>query len=82
MTNVVELPQASLQSVSYVLRCIADEMDRGTYGEVSMGVLVIENKNYKRLVFNGGGADFYRSLALLEIGSALLIQQNVNVVGE
>lgn len=75
MSNITELPQATLESVSKVLRCIADEVDAGEYGNVTMAALVIRNADGKVQTFGAGGADFYRGMALFQLGIADIISK-------
>lgn len=49
------LPQTSLGDVPTLLRNIADAIERGEYGEVTEGVLVLPGNEY--LVFGLGHAD-------------------------
>lgn len=77
MSNVVELPRATLSDISNVLRSIADCIDDGNYGDVRLAGVILENSESKISLFGGGGAcDSYRMLALMELGKAQLIKQH------
>lgn len=73
MSNIHELPLATLESSSKVLRCIADEIERGEYGKVEMAALVIRNSEGKVSTFGAGGADFYRAISLFHLGISHLL---------
>ena len=73
MSNVVELPQATLESVPKVLRAIADEIERGDFGKVEMAALVMKNSNGQISAFGAGGADFYRAITLFNMGINYLL---------
>lgn len=68
MRNISELPQATLEKVSNVFRSIADAMDDNEYGSVTMAAVVIRNADGKIETFGAGGADFYRAIALFNLG--------------
>jgi len=73
MSNVHELPQATLESVPKVLRAIADEIEKGDHGRVDMAALVIKNSDGNVNAFGAGGADFYRAIALFNMGINYLL---------
>jgi len=69
LSNVVELPQATLEDVSKVLHAIAEGIRTGEYGRVQMDALVIQNETGEVITFGmAGGADFYRAVALFNMG--------------
>lgn len=67
--DLYEIKSAGLTDVAHVMRAIADSIDDGEYGEISMAAIVIESKNQKIDVFGaGGGVDSYRAIALFNLG--------------
>lgn len=68
MSKLYELPKATLQDIPHVLRSIAKEMEDGNYGKTHMAVVVIEDETGNVRTFGAGGADYYRGLALLQLG--------------
>lgn len=73
--KIAELPRSTLADTAKVLRAIADEIDEGLYGKVTAGILVIQG-DYGIDTFGTGIADFYRALALLELGKHHLLEGN------
>lgn len=68
MSNLYELPKATLADIPGVLRAIADSMEAGEYGPVQMAALVTEDETGNIRVFGAGGADYYRAMALFQFG--------------
>ena len=68
MTNIYELPKATLSDVPAVLRAIADEMETGKYGAIAMAALVMEDEFGNIRTFGAAGADYYRAMALFHLG--------------
>lgn len=71
--KLYELPQHTLQDIPHVLRAIADEMEAGEYGKVQMGALVIEDELGNVRTFGAGGADYYRAMAMFQLGIENLV---------
>ena len=69
MSNVYELPKATLADVPRVLRAIADEIEAGAYGEIDTAVVVLENKDGVIEKFGAGCADYYRAIAVLTLAA-------------
>lgn len=69
MSNIYELPRATLADIPRVLRAIADEMEAGKYGKTQAAVVVLEDENGVLNMFGGGAADYYRGIALLGLAS-------------
>jgi hypothetical protein len=67
-SNVLELPSATLEDIPRMLRAIADEMEAGEYGKTQMLVVAMEEDNGNVRTFGGGGADWYRAIALFHLG--------------
>jgi len=65
---VHELPQATLQDAATVLRAIADEAEKGEYGKVQNGIVVLEDTNGNIRVFGLCGTEYYRAFAMLHLG--------------
>jgi hypothetical protein len=78
VSNIVELPQATLESIPKVLRAIADEIERGEYGKVDMAALVVKNTSGDIQAFGAGGADLYRAVTLFHMGINFLLNGEDN----
>jgi hypothetical protein len=76
VSNIVELPQATLESIPKVLRAIADEIERGEYGKVDMAALVVKNTSGDIQAFGAGGAD--RAVTLFHMGINFLLNGEDN----
>lgn len=66
--ELLSLPKHTLQDVPNVLRAIADEMEKGEYGETQLGAVVIEDSEGNIRCFGLGGADYYRAIAMFHFG--------------
>jgi hypothetical protein len=73
MSVIHELPQHTLQDIPKVLRAIADQVEAGDFGKVTMGALVIESEEGNVHTFGVGGADYYRAYAMFNLGIANLV---------
>ena len=78
MSNIVELPQATLESIPKVLRAIADEIERGEYGKVEMAALAVKNSSGDIKAFGAGAADLYRAVTLFHMGINFLLNGEDN----
>lgn len=81
MTNVVELPRATLEDVPTVLRAIADRIEAHAYGTPVNAVVVLECQDEGlRIEVFGAGAfnEVQRSLGLLALGSAQLAADHID----
>lgn len=67
--NVVELPKATVSDIPRVLRSIADEIEAGAYGKVTDAVVVV-NGEQGVATFGAGLAEYYRAIALFQLGIA------------
>lgn len=63
-----ELPQATLQDAHKVLRAIADEAEKGGYGKVQNGIVVLEDALGNVRTFGLCGTEYYRAFAMLHLG--------------
>jgi hypothetical protein len=68
MNRLYELPQATLQDAHKVLRAIADESEKGEYGKVQNGVVVLEDEHGNVHTFGLCGTEYYRAFAMLHLG--------------
>jgi hypothetical protein len=64
--KIAHLPKSNLADTAAVLRAIADEIDSGVYGKVLASCLVLQGDSIE--TFGTGIGDYYRCLALLEMG--------------
>jgi hypothetical protein len=71
--KIYELPQATLQNVANVLREIANEIDAGSFGNIHMAAIVLEEDTGAIRTFGGGGADYYRAMSMFNLGIANLV---------
>jgi hypothetical protein len=75
MSNIRELPKHTLQDIPKCLRAIADEMEKGEFGKITMGALVIEDDVGNIRTFGVGGADYYRGIAMFQFGIENLVSK-------
>lgn len=68
MSNVIELATATLEDIPRMLRCIADEIEAGEYSKVEMLAIAMQDSDGNVRTFGGGGADWYRAIALFHLG--------------
>jgi hypothetical protein len=73
--KLYEVPKATLQDISRVLRAIADEIDAGAYGKTTGLAIVMEEDNGNVRTFGAGNADYYRAFALFHLGIEHLLSQ-------
>lgn len=66
--KLYELPRATIQNVAECLRAIADEIESGAYGEIHGTALVLEDADGGIRTFGAGHADYYRAMALFNLG--------------
>lgn len=71
--NVVPLPHHTLQDIPRVLRAIADEIEADEYGKVEMLAVVMQTDVGNVHTFGAGGADYYRAMAMFQLGIANLV---------
>ena len=62
--TVVKMPDHPLTDIPNVLRRIADEIEAGSYGEIEMAGVVMENDSGDIETFGAGKTDFYRGYTL------------------
>ena len=62
--TVVKMPDNPLTDIPNVLRRIADEIEAGSYGEIEMAGIVMENDSGDIETFGAGKTDFYRGYTL------------------
>ena len=72
--NLVELPRATVESASSVLRAIADEIDAGAYGPVAAAIVVLDAASFE--VFGSGDAGQYKAVFMLERAKHKLLVGN------
>ncbi len=63
-----ELPQATVQDAHKVLRAIADEAEKGEYGKIINGIVVLEDEHGNVRTFGLCGTEYYRAFAILQLG--------------
>lgn len=70
MNKIVELPKAERKEVPAILRTIADVIERGEYGDITHGTVILEtNKREVQLFCAGAGNnDYYRVITNLQKG--------------
>ena len=66
--TVHELPQAILQEAHNVLRAIADGAEKGKYGKLQNGIVVLEDALGNVRTFGLCGTEYYRAFAMLHLG--------------
>ncbi|HWH83228.1 MAG TPA: hypothetical protein VNU71_13435 [Burkholderiaceae bacterium] len=71
--KLYELPQYTVRDIPTVLRAIADELEAGAYGKVCMAALVTEDEHGNVRTFGAGGADYYRAMAMFNLGIENLV---------
>ena len=74
---LVEFTKATLSDVPRVLRSIADTIEQGEYGEVTMAVVAIEGGDKCIETFGAGSADYYRAIALFNLALAKMTNDRV-----
>lgn len=78
MATVYELPRATMQDSANVLRCIADEIETGKYGDIVASVIILEANGIE--LFGSGCADLPRAVLLLELAKQKLILKRLGVM--
>jgi hypothetical protein len=73
MGTLHEIPTATLADIPRVLRAIADQIEAGEYGKVEMVAVVLQDEIGNVRTFGAGGADYYRGMALFQLGIANLV---------
>lgn len=66
--QLLELPIVSALDVPGVLRAMADQIEAGAYGDIDAAVLVTEDVHGNVRTFGAGKNDYYRGLAVLQLG--------------
>jgi hypothetical protein len=79
MTNIHKLDSAVLSDIPGVLRSIANEMEKGNYGKVMAGVVVLECDTNVLEIFGMGAAEKHRAIALMAGGQQILIQRQFGI---
>ena len=62
--TVVKMPDHPPTDIPNVLRSIANGIEAGSYGEIEMAGVVMENENGDIETFGAGKTDFYRGYTL------------------
>ena len=58
------LPKAQIADAAKILRLIADEIDKGEYGEIATGGIVLRNKKRTLHVFSCGDTSNDKAISL------------------
>ena len=72
--KVVKMPDNPLTDIPNVLRRIADEIEAGSYGEIEMAGVVMENDSGDIETFGAGKTDFYRGYTLFAKGMKAMLE--------
>lgn len=79
MTNLVKLDSAVLADIPNVLRSIADELEAGEYGQITAGVVVLQEQSNALNLFGLGAADQHRAVAILAGATQTMVQKTMGV---
>jgi hypothetical protein len=71
--KLYELPTHTVQDIPRVLRAIADDIEADAYGKVHMAAVVLETEVGNVHTFGAGGADYYRAMAMFQLGIENLV---------
>ncbi len=75
MSNIHKLDSAVMSDIPNMLRAVASEMEKGNYGKITAGVMVIETDQHKLELFGFGAAEKHRAISLMAGGQQILIQR-------
>lgn len=78
-TNVEQFPALNLQDIAACARKFAEEADKGTFGEISMAMLVVETADGLETLHWGETISIREAIGIFDIAKAHFIAK---VLGE